>query len=282
MRDSSGASQTSQPGQHSQYSQRLLVFGAHPDDAEFHCGALMLKHAAAGHGIHLISATDGSAGHQQLGRQELAKRRLEEARDSAQILGAQVEVWPFKDGELLPSLELRLEIIGALSRIRPHLVITPRLYDYHPDHRALAQAVQDACYLVRVPNVLPHIPALDRDPVVAYCGDLFDRPVPLRADVVLDCSARLNDIADLLACHASQVFEWLPYTLGLLDEVPVEPARRQAWLKQFFSRRTRALAHRFAPHLSHAEVYEISEYGQQPSAETCSTLFCHAVTPDLQ
>ena len=54
---------------------RLLVIGAHPDDAEFHVGGLLERFCSAGHRVHVISVTDGAAGHHQLPADELAKVR---------------------------------------------------------------------------------------------------------------------------------------------------------------------------------------------------------------
>ena len=47
---------------------RVLVFGAHPDDAEFHGGGLLALHRARGNRVRMISVTDGSAGHQSMDR----------------------------------------------------------------------------------------------------------------------------------------------------------------------------------------------------------------------
>lgn len=57
------------------------------------------------------------------------------------------------DGELLPTLDLRREVITLIREFQPDVVLTPRRYDYHPDHRATATVVQDAAYMVTVPNV---------------------------------------------------------------------------------------------------------------------------------
>ena len=42
---------------------RLLVLGAHPDDAEYHAGGLIGEYVRRGSEVKLVSVTDGGAGH---------------------------------------------------------------------------------------------------------------------------------------------------------------------------------------------------------------------------
>jgi LmbE family N-acetylglucosaminyl deacetylase len=185
----------------------------------------------------------------------------------------------------MPTLEVRRRVIREMRTFRPDLVLTHRTSDYHPDHRAVGQAVQDACFLVTVPNVVPEVPALRKDPVVAYMADLFTKPCPLAPDVVLDATDRAETIVAMLACHRSQVFEWLPFTEGVLREVPQREEERLVWVREWFLRHVRLRAERFRQELiaaygesrgraiEVAELYEISQYAAQPDEATRRRLF---------
>ena len=226
----------------------------------------MVSQARRGSQIQMLCLTDGSAGHQHLSRSELATRRAAEAARAADLIGAEVRIWEVADGELTPSLDLRARLIADIRHFAPDLLITHRLQDYHPDHRATAQLVQDACYLLRVPNVVPEVAALHRDPVVLGMADFFTRPAPFQADVVLPVDAVFEQVVDLLACHESQVFEWLPFMDG--QEEALRAGDRRDWLTRYYGRRPAAIARRWAPAHHYAEAFEISEYGRRlPAAD---------------
>ncbi len=264
---------------------RVLILGAHPDDAEYHAGGLASLHRERGNAVRMVSMTDGRAGHHERLPEELALLRREEAAAAGRVIGAEYVTWDLPDGELVASVKNRHRVIREIREFRPHLVLTHRPCDYHPDHRAAGQLVQDATYLVTVPNVLRDVPALRRDPVVAYMGDLFMRPNPLRPDVVLDVTDRVDTIVRMLACQRSQVFEWLPYQDGVLDEVPEDAQERLAWLREWYGGHMQPRSERFRRDLIDAygeqrggaiafcEVYEISEYAAAADMATRQKLF---------
>jgi N-acetylglucosamine malate deacetylase 1 len=264
---------------------RLLVLGAHPDDAEFHAGGLIARYRQLDREVKLVSVTNGGSGHHERTSEELVDLRRAEAAAAGTVVGTSYETWNFQDGELLPTLEVRWRIIREIREFAPDLVLTHRMCDYHPDHRAVAQAVQDACYMVKVPLVVPEVPAMREDPVVAFMTDLFTRPVPLRPDVVLDVTREQQTVLAMLDCHRSQVYEFLPYVEGILDRVPEQEEARREWLAAWFADHAVPRAERFRPALIErygelrgkeirfAEAYEISEYARQADAELLRTLF---------
>jgi LmbE family N-acetylglucosaminyl deacetylase len=267
-------------------SPKLLILGAHPDDAEFHAGALSIRYRELGYPVKWISATDGRSGHHLDSSEDLIVRRKAEAARSAARIGAECDVWPFPDGSLQPDLELRHAIIREIRQYQPDLVLTHRPWDYHPDHRALGQAVQDACYLVTVPRILPDTPALSKDPVVASMVDLFQRPVPFCPDFVLDGTPEFDRVVDLLSCHVSQVFEFLPVSFNAPEPVPSDPKERNSWLARWFATSIAGRVEAFAPLLDAPpaallEAYEVSEYASQLSRETLAGLFPGCVDTSL-
>jgi len=264
---------------------RLLILGAHPDDAEYHAGGLAAIYREAGHVVKMVSVTNGQSGHFRISGKELADIRRSEARAAGEVIGAPYEVWEYPDGRLQPTIEVRERIIRELRSFRPDLVLTHRQNDYHPDHRAVGQAVQDASYLVTVPPICPDVPILRRDPVVGYLPDLFSRPAPLRADVVIDVSGRIETIVRMLAAHRSQFFEWLPYNDRRLEEVPASESEKISWLRHWYEQKIAVFADRYRNELvaeygpqrgaaiSYCEVFEISEYAAPLDAAERRRLF---------
>jgi hypothetical protein len=143
----------------------------------------------------------------------------------------------------------------------------------------------DASYLLTVPLVCPGTAIMRHMPVIAYTYDRFTTPRPFRADVVVAVDEQFESKVHMLACHESQMFEWLPYNGGYLEQVPEEPGARLVWLRarlaERFSRVADAfrgrLEERYGPRrgaeVQYAEAFEICEYGRQPGPELIEELF---------
>src|SRR5437870_959736 len=147
---------------------RLLIIGAHPDDADYAAGGTAALYRAAGHTVRMVSLTNGDAGHHVHPGAQLAKRRLAEATAAGAVIGATYELFDIHDGELEPTLQNRWKVIHLIRSFDPDLILTHRPNDYHPDHRYTSQLVQDAAYMITVPAVVPGTTHLMKNPVIAY------------------------------------------------------------------------------------------------------------------
>jgi LmbE family N-acetylglucosaminyl deacetylase len=261
---------------------RVIAFGAHPDDCDIRAAGTAALFAKMGYAVKFVSVTNGDAGHQTLKGSELARRRLGEAKESARRLGIEYEVLNNHDGELLPTLEVRKQIIGQIRKWNADIVLAPRPNDYHPDHRYTGVLVQDAAYMVVVPSVTPEAPALRKNPVFLYYEDHFQRPNPFRPDIAVDIDDVIDQKIDALDSHVSQFYEWLPWVDGKLEEVPKDPAERKVWLKRSRTREISdpvraSLVKWYGPQKGNAtkyyEAFEICEYGAQPDEARIRQLF---------
>src|SRR5712692_8310221 len=211
---------------------RIIAFGAHPDDCDIRAAGTAAKFAAMGHQVKFVAVTNGDAGHQSEGGGALAQRRRAEAMESGRRLGITYEVLDNHDGELLPTVPVREQIIRRIRQWNADLVLAPRPNDYHPDHRYTGILVQDAAYMVTVPNVARDTPALRKNPAFMYFQDGFEKPAPFSPDVAIAIDEVFDKKIDMLDAHVSQVYEWLPWHDGVLDRVPADAAARKRWLRE--------------------------------------------------
>lgn len=124
----------------------LLVFGAHPDDIEFGCGALIASETKAGRTAHLVVCSRGEAG-----TNGTPAQRTAEAKAAAAILGATLEFIDLGgDAHFEVTVARTIALARIIRRIRPAVVIAPTLVEnQHPDHARLGQMVRDATRLAR-------------------------------------------------------------------------------------------------------------------------------------
>jgi len=261
---------------------KILFIGAHPDDCEVYGGGTAALFARMGHQVKFISTTNGNAGHHQLMGNELIDRRSAETVAAAQILGVAYEVLNNDDGQLEPTIANRNEIIRQIREWEADVVVTHRPNDYHPDHRYTSVMVQDAAYLVMVPNLVMEAPPLRHNPAFFYFADHFQKPYPFSPNVAIDISETYEAKMRALHAHTSQFYEWLPWIDGKSDQVPESEEDRLAWLKKQWpntpDEKTRSRLEKWhgkerAAQVKHAEAFELCEYGHQPDEEGVRRLF---------
>src|SRR5690554_3948553 len=98
---------------------KIMMIGAHPDDCDIKSGGTAALFAQMGHQVKFLSVTNGDAGHMEQGGGILAQRRTAEAQEVAKRLGITYEVMDNHDGELMPTLPIRLDIIRRIREWKP-------------------------------------------------------------------------------------------------------------------------------------------------------------------
>ncbi len=261
---------------------RIIMIGAHPDDCDGDAGGTAILYSKMGYAVKFVSVTNGDAGHQKESGPELAKRRFAEAQEAGKRFGVTYDVLDNHDGQLEPTLKVRYEIIKKIREWNADVVIAPRPNDYHPDHRYTGVLVQDAAYMVGVPNVEPEVPALKKNPVFLYYQDRFQRPNPFSPHIAIDISSVYDQKIHALDAHQSQYYEWLPWIGHFLDEVPKNKADHEKWLAKTslvkITPKVRKSLEKWygkqkGDKVVQAEAFEICEYGAQPNDAEIRRLF---------
>jgi len=252
---------------------RILIFGAHPDDPEWYAGGVAYRYTRRGHQVKMVSLTNGDAGHYQMFGAPLAQRRREEAAAAGACLGVEYVVLDNHDAALLPTLEVREQVIRIMREFRPDLMMTHRPWDYHADHRYTAQVVQDAVIpACHARSVAPDLPLLQPVPRMVYLWDEFTRPYPFIPDVVVDIDDVVEQKVEALHCHTSQMYEgWAYFSQAELSE---DVMARRAWLREQLEPYLRIAADLYRDklievygeergrHIRYAEAFEVCEYGK--------------------
>ena len=267
----------------------IIAIGAHPDDCDFKFGGTAALFAKMGHNVKFLSLTNGDAGHQSEGGGALGKRRRQEAINAGKALGiAEYQTLDNHDGELLPSLQVRHQVIRAIRKWNADIVLGHRPNDYHPDHRNAGKVVVDASYMVIVPNVCPDTPPLSKNPLFLYMEDNFTKPYPHEPDIVVSIDNIIELKIDGLHAHTSQMYEWLPWTNGgdeILAKIPTTNNERRKWLTKRVKNRSNNIdsikrislvkwyGKDLAKKVKYIESFEVAEYGMQPTDKDIRSLF---------
>lgn len=131
----------------------VLAVAAHRDDAELTCGGTLALSAALGRRVGVLDLTQG-----EMGTRGSAAIREAEAANAAAVLGLAVrENLGLPDAGIENSDVTRALLVGALRRLRPHVVIAPAPFPEgrHPDHRRATELIRDACFLAGLAKYAP-------------------------------------------------------------------------------------------------------------------------------
>ena len=261
--------------------QRVMVIGAHPDDADIDCGCTAAKLIKKGARVRFVAVCNGNIGHHIYDRTKTAAVRRQETLNAAKVWGLDsYDIYGYEDAGVPYDIPTRELIARRIQEFEPDIIITHRDCDYHVDHRTVGMHVKDCGYMLGCPHWIKGSKALRRRPLILLMRDDFTVPRTIRPDILVDCDPFIEKWCDALDCQVSQFYEWLPWDKGTEAEVAAigdrskNIAGRNAYLRKYWAGRKERDAERFAavwrvqypgkalPKM--VEVYEISEYGRPP------------------
>lgn len=183
----------------------ILVFGAHPDDAELGAGATIAKEVSRGKKVGIVDLTRG-----ELGTRGTAEIRDSEALKAAEILGVAVrENLEFSDGFFVNDKEHQLKIIQSIRKYRPEIVLCNAIDDRHIDHGKGSKLVSDSCFLSGLVKIETKL-ADGNDwqepwrPKTVYHYIQWKNLVP---DVVVDVSGFIDTKTESILAYTSQFYD---------------------------------------------------------------------------
>ena len=183
----------------------ILVFGAHPDDAELGAGGTIAKEVSLGKKVGIIDLTRG-----ELGTRGTAEIRDKEAQASSEILGLTLrENMEFADGFFTNDRKHQLALIRKIRTYRPDIVLCNAVNDRHIDHARASELVSNACFLSGLMKIDTMAEGDDQwqeawRPKQVYHYIQWKN---LEPDFVVDISGFIEKKMESIAAYASQFYD---------------------------------------------------------------------------
>lgn len=178
----------------------ILAFAAHPDDVELSCAGTLMVHAARGMKVGVADLTEG-----ELGTRGSAASRVEEAAAAARVMGLHLRVnLRLPDGFFLNDRPHQLELVKAVRKYRPDIVLANAVEDRHPDHGRAARLIADSCFLAGLRKIVTAEDGITQQEwrpkqVFHFIQDRYIEP-----DVIVDISSVEDRKEAAIRCFKTQ------------------------------------------------------------------------------
>jgi LmbE family N-acetylglucosaminyl deacetylase len=191
---------------------RILVVMAHPDDCDFGAGGSIAKWQEAGIQVSYCIITNGDQGGEEsdVPVEEMAKVRQREQRAAGAALGvSEITFLNYRDGSLIPTIELRRDIVKAIRIAKPDRMVVQspernweRIYSSHPDHLAAGESAIQAIYPdARNPYAFPELKSEGLEPWRVREVFVTGSPTP---NHFIDITETIDKKITALKAHVSQ------------------------------------------------------------------------------
>lgn len=172
---------------------KLMVIGAHSDDAEIACGGTMAKAVASGHDVSLLVLSDSAQSGRKVDAPRTRETAVEEGLASAGVLGLSGVRWlDYPDTQVPYDAGVVQSIEEHIDEVRPDVIFAHWPHDTHQDHRRGALATLSAARWF--PSIVMFEPMMPSGRSYA----------PFRPQLYVDVSDFMAMKIEALKAHASQ------------------------------------------------------------------------------
>jgi bacillithiol biosynthesis deacetylase BshB1 len=173
----------------------VLIFGAHPDDAELLCGGTIAKLSQHGKKVFVVDCTQA-----ELSTNGDVKTRRKETKKASAILGIEKRINLNRaDGQLNQDRALQDLLVQQLRQHSPAMVIGPPPLCRHPDHQALHDHLKSALFFCGLKKYSPELPHITRPQHLCYIEVSEVKP-----DLLIDISDQWPKRVEAIMAYASQ------------------------------------------------------------------------------
>lgn len=180
-------------------TKKILFIGAHPDDVEFGCGGIVIKEVEKGNEVKILVLSKGEAG-----TNGSPETREQEGRDSAKVMGAEIEFLDFGgDAHLQYSPKYSIQLAKEIRLFKPDIVVAiDPDENQHPDHSVAGKLSRDASRLARYKGIseLSEFPAHTISALYYFEVTMDSKP-----HILIDISEQKQKWDEAMACHKSQM-----------------------------------------------------------------------------
>ncbi|OYD44863.1 bacillithiol biosynthesis deacetylase BshB1 [Sphingobacterium cellulitidis] len=178
----------------------LLVMTVHPDDAELGAGGVIAKYVAEGKTVGIVDLTLG-----ELGTRGTAEIRAQEAQNAAKILNVAVrENLKLRDGFFQNNEEGQREVIKAIRKFQPEIVITNAWEDRHPDHGRASKLVNDALFLAGLRRIETELDGQSQEPFRPRLQLQLIQDKYIQPDILIDITGYWDIKEQSILAYTSQ------------------------------------------------------------------------------
>lgn len=127
----------------------VLIFTAHPDDAEISIGGTIAKFTDNGYKVGVVDLTQG-----ELGTRGTKVTRKNEATDASNILKLSYRTnLKIPDGKVKFSDKYLNLLVTEIRKTKPKIIFAPYFNDRHPDHIGAGLLAKEAYFFSGLPKI---------------------------------------------------------------------------------------------------------------------------------